>query len=228
MLPSLYVLLLSLQEAVANFVTPELRAIEFVVIEKKRGVFLRFFYDSEITEEINDLVSTLTVEVDTYSTELVFLGYEVIHLDSSKPNPIQGDLAFLRYERIMPKFERKNYGFLLKEKDYPQYAIYLLDMQQSLLGRITPALRHVGIDINPERKRLVAHFIYDGEISEFDQQLAISAIEDSRASFFEYEMESFIERIDYPGEMHHYGKFLAYWRQEWIYKDSERIPAIRK
>lgn len=224
----LYSLLLSLQDALGNCVTPELRAITFAIGGKKRGVFLSFFYDSEITEEIEDLVSTLTVEVDTYSDELVFRGYEVIQLDSSKPIPVERKFAYLRYEKTLPNVERESHAFLLKEKDYPQHAIFRLDMQQALLGRVTPELRHVSVSADPETKKLIAHFIYDGEISDLNRQLASDAIHDSRISFPDYEMDFFIERIDYPNEMRFHGQMLAYWRQESIYTDDGPIPAIRK
>jgi hypothetical protein len=75
-----------------------------------------------------------------------------MQLDANKSIPLQGELVFLRYEKILPKFERKNNRFLLEEKDYPYHAIYRLDMQQALLGRITPSLRHVGIDIDLDQK----------------------------------------------------------------------------
>jgi hypothetical protein len=62
--------------------------------------------------------------VNTYSNELELRGYEVMQLDANKSIPLQGELVFLRYEKILPKFERKNNRFLLEEKDYPYHAIY--------------------------------------------------------------------------------------------------------
>jgi hypothetical protein len=158
-----------------------------------------------------------TDDVDTCSDELVYSGYELIELDSSKPIPVADGFAYLRYEKILPKFERESYGFLLREKDYPYHAVFRLDMQQALLGRVTPALRHVSVSADPAKKKLIAHFIYDGEISELNHQLATAAIFDSRASLPDFEMGSFIERIDYPNEMHFHGQMLAYCRQEWIF-----------
>ena len=215
-------ILLYLQSALANCVTPELRAITLDIDEKKSLRILRFFYDTEITWELEDHVSTLMVEVES--------SFEVIQLDSSKPIPTQvKKLAYLRYEETLPKFERdkESRAFLLKE-GFLHNAVFRLDMQQALLGRVTPALRHVSVAANPSKKQLIAHFIYDGKISALNCELASAAIQDSRISFADYEMESFIERVDYPNEMTHRGQCLAYWRQEWIYKNNERIPAIRK
>jgi hypothetical protein len=228
MVSPLYTLLLSLQDALGNCVTPELRAITFDVVKKKGGVFLWFFYDTEITWELEDHVSTLLVEVDTYSKELDMAGYEVIQLDSNKPIPVQGKFAYLRYEKILPKFERESHTFLLREKDYPHHAVFRLDMQQALLGRVTPPLRHVSVSADPVKKKLIAHFIYDGEISELNRQLATAAILDSRISLLDFEMRSFIERIDYPNEMRFHGQILAYCRQEWIFTNNGPIPSIRK
>jgi hypothetical protein len=218
---SIYSILLYLQSSLANCVTPELRAITLDVDIKKSVRIVRFFYDAEITGELEDRVSTLMIEVES--------SFEVIQLDSSKSIPIQGKrLAYLRYEETLPKFERDNESraFLLKE-GFVDNAIFRLDMQQALLGRITPVLRHVSVAANPSKKQLISHFIYGGKISEFNYELASAAIQDSRVSFADYEMEPFIERVDYPNEMTHRGQCLAYWRQEWIYKNNERMAAIR-
>ncbi|HSX11342.1 MAG TPA: hypothetical protein VLF94_06490 [Chlamydiales bacterium] len=224
----IYDFLLSLQNCLGNCVSPELRAVTFIINEKKRGVYLCFLYDTEITEELEEEVSILLLEVNTHSSELEFRGYEVIQWDSSKLIPMQGGMAFLRYEKTLPSFERKSHAFLLREEDFPHHAIYRLDMQQALLGRVTPALRHVGVDADSDRKKLIAHFIYDGEISELNRQLALAAIQDSRISFPDFEMDFFIERVDYPNRMNHRGQWLAYWRKEWLFTDEGPTPAIRK
>ncbi len=228
MVSPLYYFLLSLQDGLGNCVPPELHAVTFTVSRKKPGVFLNFFYDTAITEELQDHVMSSTDDVDTCSDKLVYSGYELIELDSSKPIPVADGFAYLRYEHTLPKFERESYTFLLREKDYSCHAIYRLDMQQALLGRVTPALRHVGVDADPAKKKLIAHFIYDEEISELNHQLATAAIFDSRVSFPDYEMEFFIERTDYPCKMSHRGSWLAYWRQEWIFTDGGPIPSIHK
>ncbi len=224
----IYSFLLSIQNCLGNCVSPELRAVTFTINQKKRGIYAQFLYDTKITEEIEEEVSILLLEVNTYSSELEFHRYEVLQLDSSKLIPIQDGLVFLRYEEVLPKFDRKNHAFLREEKDFPDHAIYRLDMQQALLGRVTCQLRHVSVSADPDKKKLTAHFIYDGEISELNYQLATAAIQDSRVSFPDYEMESFIERTDYPNEMRLHGQMLAYWRQEWIYKDGQSISTIHK
>jgi hypothetical protein len=223
----IYDFLLSLQNHLGNEVSPELRAITFDIDEKIRGILIWFFYDAEITGELAEQVDIFMLEVNTWSSELDILPYEITQLDSNKPIPLRGRFAFLHYEKTLPKFERISHAFLLKEKDFPHHAIYRLDMQQALLGRVTPELRHVGVDADPNKKKLVAHFIYDGEISELNHQLANAAIQDSRISFPDYEMVSFIERVDYPSKMEHRGQWLAYWRQEWLFTDKGKVPPIR-
>lgn len=216
----MYEVLLSLQNAIGNGVTPELRAITAEITKKKDIHLFRFFYDAEITPELEDHVNYLLDDVDAAN--------ELIQLNSSKQIPVQGELAFLHYEKVLPKFERKSHAFLRLEKDYPHHAIFRLDMQQALLGRVTPDLRHVSIDADPDKKKLMVHFIYDGEISELNLQLASAVIQDSRISFLDYEMESFVERIDYPNDFKPRYRCLAHWRQEWIYKDDQFISTIRK
>jgi hypothetical protein len=139
---------------------------------------------------------------------------------------VQGKLAFLRYESILPMIRRESRAFLLKKNVLPQ-VIFRLDMQEALLGKVTPSLRYVGVKIKPEQKKLTVDFIYDGEISQNDRSLAKAAIEDSRISFPDYEMDALIERIDFPHKLVHRTNWLAYWRQEWVYVDGEKIPTIR-
>ncbi|HSX11343.1 MAG TPA: hypothetical protein VLF94_06495 [Chlamydiales bacterium] len=229
MLLPVYSLLSSLQGALANCVTPELRAIAFNVDKKKQGVVFSFYYDAEITYEIEDRVSTLLVEVSSCSNELELCGHEVVYLDSSKPIPSQEGFAFLRYENRLPKFTReKESKVFLLDGGYSHLAVFGIDMQQALLGRITSDLRYIGLNAEANKKKLTAQFVYDGEISELNRQLATTAIQDSRISFPDFEMESLIERVDYPNDFVARGKLLAYWRQEWIYRDNKRTPAIRK
>ena len=111
------------------------------------------------------------------------------------------------------------------QEDFPHQAIFRLDMQEALLGKVTKALRHVSVDVEPGNKKLIAQFIYDGEISELNLKLANSAIRDSRISFTEYEIDSTIERVDYPNRMQYRGKWLAYHRQESIFTDAGPEPA---
>jgi hypothetical protein len=217
MLPPIQYLLLCLQNELGNVVTPKLRAVTIDINEKKHQILPCFIYDGEVTEEIQDLYSVALVEVDTNTKEdYIFCNDYILSLPSPKEIPIRGKLAYLRYEPVLPKITRENRSFLLKENTL-HHAIYRLDMQEALLGKVTPALRHVGIDALSDQKKLIAHFIYDGEISERDHNLAAAAIEESRISFPDFQMESKIERVDAPNSFSSLGSWMAYFRREFIY-----------
>lgn len=226
MISTIYDTLLILQGSLANCVIPTLRAIALDIDRKKRKILILFYYDKENVYELEDFVSTLLVEVDTYA-EQYSQHYEILQLDLPKKIPSHDKFAFLRYEPILPEIKRENRLFLLQE-NFPHLSIFRLDMQEALLGKVSPALRYVSVGIDTNKRKLIAHFIYDGEISELNYKLAAAAIQDSRISFPDYEMDSLIERVDYPNDFQHQGNSLAYWRQEWIYKNNERIPAIHK
>lgn len=216
MLPPIYYTLLSLQGALINAVTPQLRAVMVDIDPVNHEWLPCFFYDGELTEELLMLTSCILVEVETNTVKRYYCRETILRLDFPEKIPIRGKLAFLRKEPILPEFKREDRKFLLK--DAVPHAVFRLDMQEALLGKVTPALRHVSVGMNPDEKRLVAHFIYDGEISQEDFQLATAAIEESRGSFPDYEMDSFIERVDFPNEKNIRGTWAAYMRQEFKYE----------
>ena len=55
---------LSIQKALLGVVTPSLRAVTIDVDEKKNKLFISFFYEGDITDELFDLASTAIAEVD--------------------------------------------------------------------------------------------------------------------------------------------------------------------
>ena len=223
----LYYSLLCLQHQLGNCVTSGLRAVTVDIDEKKLELLPRFFCDGEVPPELIEHYGVVLIEVDTDTKEQYFCRDEIIQLDYPKPIPIHGRLAFLRYEPNLPKIPKENKAFLLNES-YEPHAIFRLDMQEALLGKVTPSLRYVGVKIEPEKKKLTTHFIYDGEISERDQNLAQVAIEESRISFPEYEMDATVERVDFPQEMVHRTNRLAYWRQEWDYIKMAPVEIVKK
>lgn len=204
--------LLSIQEALCNSVTPQLRAVS-LSIDKENFEFLPFFYyDGILTDELIELTGVVLAETDTFTGEVYFCRDSILRLDYPEKIPVKGTFAFLRYEPDLPEFKKKNRNFLRNE--FVPFAIFRLDMQEALLGKVTPALRNVSVGMNSEEKKLIAHFIYDGEISDRDFTLASAAIRESGCSFPDHEIESHIERVDFPNEMFPLGERLAYWRQE--------------
>lgn len=225
MITQIYDFLISLQVGLGNNVIPQLRAVIVEINEARHAMTPHFFYNCEITDELIEQCWDILEEVDGVG-EYYCAPEQLLQLEYPKKLPIRGKLAYLRYESILPELKKENRSFLL-EADFQPQAIYRLDMQEALLGKVTPALRHVSVDANPDLKKLIAHFIYDGEISELDHKLATLAIEESRISLPDYEMDSLIERVDFSNEMKHRGKWLAYWRHECKYTADGPIPDLR-
>ncbi len=211
----IYYVLLSVQTALENAITPQLRAVTVDLDEKKRELLVCFFYHGEITEELRTLSSVVMAEVDVNAKEHYSMYENSVQVDFPKKIPIQGRLVFLRNEPNLPQIEKENRNFLLKE--WPPIAVFRLNMQEALLGRISPSLRLVSVGINEDQKQLISHFIYDGEISEEDMNMASSAINEASSFFPQYKINSSIERIDFPNQMLPRGTWAVYLRQEWKY-----------
>ena len=209
MIPPLEYLLLSIQRALANAVTPELRAVA-VELDKQNGkALLYFFYDKEITERLTEIASIVCAEVDLPE----YSNYEhVIRLDFPQPIPVHGRLAFLRKEPILPRYVKIDRSYLLQQTR--PLSVLSLDMQEALLGKVTPSLRLVTVGVDSDAKLLKFQFVYDGKISEEDSSLANAAIQEASGSFPEYKIDSRIERIDSPEEPSGYGQRAVYLRRE--------------
>ena len=87
---------LSLQRALLGVVTPNLRAVYIDVDEKAKKLFISFFYDGEISDELFDITSTAIAEVDV--PEYHELDDHIERLDFPKKIPSRGHLVYLRKE----------------------------------------------------------------------------------------------------------------------------------
>ncbi len=192
-----------------QFVTPQ--AVTADIDLKNKKLILFFFYDGIITDKLFDLASVAATEAGVSLPEY-FTDDHYVQLDYPKEIPIQGKLAYLRYEPHLPKFKKENRSYLLKQSR--PSVVLLLDMQEALLGKVTPSLRRAAGEVDIENKRLIFYFVYDGKISETDYRLATAAIQESGSSFPGYIIESHIDRIDYPNERSTYKCYGAYLRQE--------------
>ena len=211
----IYTALRAVGSGLMNGVTPSLRAVtvDFDPVEKMFVLF--FFYDGEITEKLLELAYLADTDTDCQS----YLNTcKVIRLDSPDPIPIRGKFAYLRKEPNLPILKKESHSFLF-ETTTPM-VVYKLDMQQALLGKVTPALRHVCVGVDFYNKQLEAYFTYDGPISEEDWNLANEAAKEASISFPGYNTKNSIKRVDFGDDIskgHPYGELEyigVYWRYE--------------
>lgn len=87
---------LSLQRALLGAVTPTLRAVYVDVDESAKKLFVSFFYDGEITDELFDIVSTAMAEVDVPG--YYELDEHIERSDFPEKIPDRGNLIYLRKE----------------------------------------------------------------------------------------------------------------------------------
>jgi hypothetical protein len=195
MLPPIYTLLIEIRSALAGSVAPQLRAITVDIDTRKKELIYFFFYDGTVTIELYELASVAITEVDLYTFEYTIQEH-VVQLDYPQKIPIQGKLAFLRYEPELPEFKKENRAFLLKET--LPVVVLLLDTQEALLGKVTPALRHVSVGVDTDLKQVIFSVTYDGPISQQDFSLARSIMKEGSVSFPGYEIISDIREFDAP------------------------------
>jgi hypothetical protein len=209
MIPIIYIALLELQNALLNAIAPQLRAVTIGIDVDRKKIILFFLYDGEISDELFNLASVAIAETDMpeYTCD-----EHILRLDFPESIPVQGRFAFLRKEPTLPDYKKENRAFLLKELS--PVVVLILDMQEALLGKVTPALRLVTVGVNSDQKELEFRFIYDGNISEEEFELANSAIREASISFPSYQINTQIERIDSPQDFSANGKRAAYLRRE--------------
>jgi hypothetical protein len=92
---------------------------------------------------------------------------------------------------------------------YAQLAIL-----RALLGRATPELRAVIVDVPKEDKQACIRFYYDGRVSEKLIDLWECAISETWADLGpDYVLDAGVQKLDYPQEIPIRGRY-AYWRYE--------------
>jgi hypothetical protein len=211
MLPPIIILLLDIQGALINAIAPSLRAVTADIDLVNKKLILFFYYDGTISDELFDLASIAATEAGVSLPEY-FTDDHIIQLDYPEEIPIRGKLVFLRKEPHLPNYKKESRTHLLKQT--PEKVIFILDLQEALLGKVTPALRRVAGKVGIEQKRLIYYFVYDGKISEEEYNLAHAAIKEASASFPDYEIDAHIDRIDFPNERSIHPCKAAYLRYE--------------
>lgn len=209
-LPPILDLLLEIQRALFGAVASALRAVCVDIDEKEEIMHFYYFYDGEITDELFELASVATTEAffSPYSVE-----QQILQLNYPQKIPIKGRLAYLRKNENLPA----DYTKEKKYKDVPELTPVgqlLLEIQQSLLGRVSHSLRKVLFSIDLDKKQISFSFYYDGEILDEDRTLADEAIKEASLAFPDYLIEKEIIRVDFPTKISASGRRYAFERYE--------------
>ncbi len=251
--------LLSMQVALLDAVTPELRAVVVNVSKETDVLDMHCYYHGSVSEKLIDLWDCAISEASAY-VGLCELNNSVKRLDFPNKIPLFGTYAYLRKESpplppgstVYPVSKKilqfdKPVGFFVSPIDGQKHetnlgivqeeskkhtiipvkplqykipitpsAYALLSMQRALLGRVTPSLRLVTVDLSDEKSQLHIRIYYDGEISPemlFLGEIIISNVYADCGP--DYILDYEIARIDVPNKMPCYGR-LAYERKEEI------------
>ena len=200
--------LLSIQCALLEVISPEIRAVAIDLDENERIFYIYYYYDGEVCEEFIDLLQCATTEGTAHSH--FFEGEKIQRLDYPKEIPIKGRLVYLRKEPISLCYKKEK----IRYEEF-SHAYAMLAMQSALLGVVTPELRAVIVDVEVEDKLLYIRFYYDGEVSEEIKKIWENAINEANKVLedFEHHLDGKIERIDFPETMPFRGRY-AYHRKE--------------
>lgn len=206
-------IVLSAQGALLGHVSPLLRAVTVDFKQQESLLIFNFFYDGEITEKLYDLASCTCVEADPGVFPYTMNDEITTRLDYPQKIPIEGRLIYLRKEPTPTIYNQKS-ALLLANGSIPIIAILMLALLDALLGKVTPELRRVTIDVDKDTKQLYFYFFYDGEISEENLMLADSVIQKASATFLGYSINKAITRLDYPHRIPDVGTRCPYARYE--------------
>jgi len=213
--------LLCIQGSLLDAVTPDLRAVVFDLYEDREYLFLRFYYDGDVSEEVIELWRSAITEASA-GLKLECLDDLIERLDFPQPIPFLGlqgrggYLAFLRLESESPEIDpiRKLHLNAMEEDDpYPE-AYALLAAGNALLGKVSSELRAVAVEVPPGSMLLNIYFFYDGEV--LPEKIHLwkqAASEISSCMHPKYLHVIKIIRIDFPQKIPPRGR-LAYFRKE--------------
>ena len=90
--------LLSIQRALLQTVTPELRAVVIDVSKEEQLLYIRFYYDGKVSEKLIDLWECAITEASADFGPECLLDAGVERLDYPQKIPFRGRCAYLRKE----------------------------------------------------------------------------------------------------------------------------------
>jgi hypothetical protein len=166
----LFDLIYSIQRALLQNVTPNLRAV-YAFIENDTYVII-FYYDHTLSEDEEELASlTETGLIADFPYSQTRSTIEVIPYPEKIPQ--KGFCVYQRYEEDC-SFASYDSNDEIKEQEktlFSQYPMSILfhGAQKALLGNITPNLRYVSVNKENEPKEMI--FCYDQSLSEKEKEL---------------------------------------------------------
>lgn len=86
----------SIQVALLDHITPNLRAVSVTCKEKEIKLF--FYYDNDPSEEERELANLSDTEFISDIPVSIRTDFEIVHLPQPLPVPRQGMLVYMRYE----------------------------------------------------------------------------------------------------------------------------------
>lgn len=205
--------LLSIQSALLGAVTPALRAVVIDLSKKEGRFFIKYYYEGDVSEDIIELWRCVSTEAGDLGPDCRIEEDEIIRSDYPEQIVDTGYCAYYRKEPENKLSVSKTIN-LLEYADILPEAYGLLCVQSALLGKVTPELRSVIVDVSREERVFYVRFYYDGEVSEqiIDLWKGV-AVEANKAMGLNYFVDSGVERVDYPKEVPFRGR-LAYRRKE--------------
>lgn len=216
---SIEYVLLSVQRALLDVVTPELRAVLVDISQSKEStVFLYFYHDGEASEELIDLWQCAATEASAALGANFFVEEIIKRLDFPKEIPPCGKYAYLRKEENQLKDGLSHIKLEKQKTSIEPVAYALLSLQRALLGKVVPTLRAVTVDVSDKQKLLCIKFFYEGVINpEIIHSWELAIKEVAVDCGLEYKLDYEIKRIEFPNKMPFCGR-LAYERREMIAK----------
>jgi hypothetical protein len=213
--------LISMQNALLDVITPQLRAVVINLVGNV--LYTRFYYDGEEDEHLIDLWQCAITEASAHMGVDCFTDSKEVRLDYPQKIPVSGVFAYLRKEPdVLNLYDlKKSRGFSLREDFFlvedkgvklKSYGPILLAVQRALLGVVTPQLRSVIVDFDDEKTYV--WFYYDGEVSlEFIREWEDAVVQIGVDMGPTRLLDGHVERSDYPQEMPGHGQY-AYSRKE--------------
>ena len=209
---------LAAQVALLREIPSNLRAVTMGAKNWGQEIDFFFYFDGEITDDQNDLVSTVMCELTAGLPNDPKGGNYVKRLDYPQKIPDSKYFIFLRDESHLPSGNVNSVSKARKNKMLdqidPSWILLRLRLQEALIGRVAPHLRCVKADFDEWKKRLYFWFYYDGQLTERDEVNTKNIIQEVLFYFNGYNVEKTVVKLDYPIPIPSIGESIYYRKEE--------------